>query len=91
MMNEIQLSHGLRNPTLVVQYSSIKYIAFYVRLNNLLFIFDGEVTAGRALIAPADRITDLLILRLLHGRLVVLRASAHEALLDEIYALVEVV
>lgn len=53
-----------------------------------LLVLDGDVRAGGALPLLADEVGDLLVLGLLDGGFVVLRALAHEFLLNEVDACV---
>lgn len=49
-----------------------------------LLILDRNITARRTLILSTNEVGDLLVLGLLDGRLVVLRARAHKFLLDKV-------
>jgi len=51
-----------------------------------LFIFDGKVLSGVALVLAANEVGDLLILGLLNSRFVVLRSLAKSVLLNRIDA-----
>jgi hypothetical protein len=51
-----------------------------------LFVRNGEVAASVALVLATNEVGDLLVLGLLDGALVVLRALAEELLLDEVDA-----
>ena len=49
-----------------------------------LLVLDGDVGAGGGLPLLADHVGDLLVLGLLNGGFVVLRALTHESLLDKV-------
>lgn len=51
---------------------------------GFLLVGDGEILAGEFLVSTADRIGNLLVLRLLEGGLVLLRPCFEDVLLEEV-------
>jgi hypothetical protein len=59
-------------------------VIVFLLLELGLLVLDGDVGAGGGLPLLADEVGDLLVLGLLDGGLVVLRALTHESLLDKV-------
>jgi hypothetical protein len=60
----------------------VLFVFFLLELG--LLVLDGDVGASGGLPLLADEVGDLLVLGLLNGGLVVLRALTHESLLDKV-------
>lgn len=69
---------------IIVKHLAVMQTTFSISTKSSLFILNRDITTNPILILSPDKIRDLLILRLLDGRLIVLWSLTQDFLLHEI-------